>query len=181
MRRIATVVFAVLLLAALLLGCGETAAPKKVGEAGSGEATTESSSSESKTYKVGDMVEIGDMVVTLNRVRKLSNTDFDKPQDSKNKFVAVDLTFKNTGSEAANVSSLLQISLVDGAGYSAQQTIHTKAKPLKEGEVGAGRKMSGEIVYEVAKDAKDLQVIYDASLLGEGQIIWNVGSASKIK
>jgi len=183
MRRFTSVLLCAGLLGILLLGCGETATPTKVGETGAGTSGAEGGSTTPATqaYKAGDKVKIGNMVVTLNKVRRLPNTTFNKPSDSKNIFVAADFTFENTGSEAENVSSLLQISMQDDSGYAAQQTIHTKAKTLKEGEIGPGRKSSGEIAYEVPKSVKGLQILYDASLLDAGQIIWDVGNASSIK
>jgi len=36
-------------------------------------------------------------------------------------------------------------------------------------------------VYELGKKAKGLELVFDASLLGTGQVIWAVGDAAEIK
>jgi len=178
MKRVIVGVLAVLAMVALV-GCGEAATPQKV--SGGSDGSKAQAATKTEKYKIGDTVKIGDVQVKLNKVLKLKNTEFEKPQDSNNMFVAVDLTVTNTSSEAQAVSSLLQLSVKDADGYAASQSFHSKAKPMPEGELAPGAKASGQVVYEVAKKAKGLELVYDASLLGTGQVVWTVGDAAKIK
>jgi Domain of unknown function (DUF4352) len=129
---------------------------------------------------VGDSVEVRGIRATLNAVRTLPATDLDQPVESPdNLFVATDLTFENTSEETVAVSSLLEFILKDEDGYSASQTIHSEQRQLAEGNIAPGQKSSGEIVYEVPPESKDLQLDYNPFLAGE-TYTWQIGDASRI-
>jgi hypothetical protein len=166
-----------------LLG-GETA-ERSGGEPGAttSEETTQVAprqDEEPETLSVGDSVEVRGVRATLNEVRALPTTDLDQPIESPdNLFVATDLTFENTSDETVAVSSLLEFILKDDDGYSASQTVHSQQRQLAEGDIAPGDRSSGEIVYEVPPESKDLQLDYNPFLAGEVHT-WEIGDAGQI-
>ena len=90
---------------------------------------------------MGDSVEAEGVRATLNDVRVLPTTDFDRPIESPdNLFLAPDLTFENVSDEPLAISSLLEFVLKNEEGYSASQTMHTQQRQLAEGEITPGRR-----------------------------------------
>jgi hypothetical protein len=149
-------------------------APAEQGAAKEAEA---SQRAEEEKLGVGDSVEAEGARATLNDVRVLPTTDFDRPVESPdNLFLATDLTFENVSDEPLAISSLLEFVLKNEEGYSATQTTHTRQRRLAEGEISPGQKMSGEIVYEVPPDSKGLQLDYRPFLRGDTHS-WYIGDA----
>jgi hypothetical protein len=135
---------------------------------------------EEEKLAVGDSVEAGGVRATLNDVRVLPKTVFDRPVESPdNLFVATDLTFENVSDEPLAISSLLEFVLKNEEGYSASQTMHTQQRQLSEGEITPGQKMSGEIVYEVPPDSRGLQLAY-RPFLREDTHTWYIGAAEAL-
>jgi hypothetical protein len=135
---------------------------------------------EEEKLGVGDSVEAGGVRATLNDVRVLPKTVFDRPVESPdNLFVATDLTFENVSDEPLAISSLLELILRNEGGYSASQTMHTQQRQLSEGEITPGQKMSGEIVYEVPPDSRGLQLDY-RPFLREDTRTWYIGAAEAL-
>jgi hypothetical protein len=145
---------------------------ESAGQAGAG--------AENERLGVGDSVEAGGVQATLNGVRVLPTTDFDRPIESPdNLFLATDLTFENVSDRPVAVSSLLEFVLKNEEGYSASQSIHSKQRQLSEGEISPGQKSSGEIVYEVPPDSRGLQLDYRPFLRG-GTHTWHIGNAGAL-
>lgn len=135
---------------------------------------------EEEKLGVGDSVEAGGVRATLNGVRVLPTTDFDRPIESPdNQFLATDLTFENVSDEPLSISSLLEFALKNEDGYSASQSMHTQQRRLAEGEMTPGQKMSGEIVYEVPPDSRGLQLDYRPFLQGDTHT-WYIGDAKTL-
>jgi hypothetical protein len=144
------------------------------------EKANASQPAEEKKLGVGDSVEAGGVRATLNDVRVLPTTNFDRPVESPdNLFVATDLTFENVSDEPLAISSLLEFVLKNEEGYSASQTMHTQQRQLAEGEITPGQKMSGEIVYEVPPDSRGLQLDY-RPFLREDTHTWYIGDAEAL-
>jgi uncharacterized protein DUF4352 len=158
----------------------QQSAPADQGGAG-GESTEDganaSQSAKDEKLDVGASVEAEGVRATLNDVRILPTTDFDRPIESPdNLFLATDLTFENVSDEPLAISSLLEFVLKNEEGYSASQTIHTQQRQLAEGEITPGEKMSGEIVYEVPPGSEGLQLDYRPFLRGDTHT-WYIGNA----
>jgi hypothetical protein len=144
------------------------------------EKANASQPAEEEKLGVGDSVEAGGVRATLNDVRVLPKTVFDRPVESPdNLFVATDLTFENVSDEPLAISSLLELVLKNEEGYSASQTMHTQQRQLSEGEITPGKKMSGEIVYEVPPDSRGLQLDY-RPFLREDTHTWYIGAAEAL-
>lgn len=173
----------VVVLAFILTGCGE-ANISKVGSASDTpqsspaaaqkeDAPKESPSTSPDTpevFSVGDSVQFDDLVITVHGVRE-SKSELFKP-DEGNVILLVDVSAENKGSEEAAVSSMLQTEVVDTDGFKYNLTIVDDAKGSFDGSVGAGRKLRGEIAYEVPKDASIEFIFSDP--FKSGQAIWKL-------
>jgi hypothetical protein len=127
--------------------------------------------SKTETYQVGDSVKFDDLVITVNGIRESDGGDFLAPGEG-NVYLLVDVTAENTGDEEAALSSMMQTEVVDSEGFSYNVTIVLDAKGSFDGSVGAGRKLRGEIAYEVPKDAS-LEFIF-SDPFKSGQAIWKL-------
>lgn len=165
--------------ALVLVACGETVQPEKVDTSQeaqqAGGQAGEQQGSETQTFKVGDTIKLGDLHYTVHGVREVKGNDLFKPEEG-NKWIAVEVTIENAGSEPEAVSSLLGFSLQDSEGYNYDMTIlPVDLKGSLDGEIAPGRKMRGEVAFEIPKDAKGLELVIDANPFGFGQAIVELG------
>jgi hypothetical protein len=111
---------------------------------------------------VGDTATIGGLEITVNSARTVAPTDFFKPEDGQ-KFVAVDVTFKNPTSAEILVSSLLMTEMQDSAGETydldISATVATGASQ-PDGEVAASGELTGPFGYQVPENATGLKWIF---------------------
>lgn len=125
-----------------------------------------------QTYKVGDVVQIGDLVLTVNEVTAPKGDKFNKPKDGQ-RFVVVDLTIQNKSDKEAALSSLLQMALKDAGGQ--KYTVDLGAMmaaggSMPDGKLAAGEKLRGKVAFQVPVDAKDLVFVFDANVFGAGKV-----------
>ncbi|MDR9756308.1 MAG: DUF4352 domain-containing protein [Thermoanaerobacterales bacterium] len=150
----------------VLCGCGETTEPKK--------ATTEpTETKQQQTFKIGERVEMGELVITVNSVNDSQGSEFLKPA-AGHVYKIVDCTIENLSDEAEVISSLMMFKMADSKGYNYNVTIADSSKPSLDGELGPGRKMRGEIAFEVPTDATGLELIFEPDFLGFGQAIFKL-------
>lgn len=166
----------------MLSACGEAtiekvepAATPAATEAEQAPAQQEQPKEEEKTaapevFKVGESVQFNDLVITVNSVENHKGSNFEKPADG-NVFKVVDVTVENKGSNEENVSSLMQTSMNDAEGYSYNVQLATYDKNQLDGAVPAGRKLRGQVAFEVPKDAKGLEFVFSEPF-SSGQAIW---------
>jgi len=173
MKKFFLLLALMLALALVLTGCGETVTPEKVdpGEGGGGDAA--------EKYAVGDTVKMGDLRFTLKGVRYDTGSEYWKP-DAGTRWIVFDCVVENTGSESETVSSLLMFKLYDADGYTKDVAIPEDLKGSLDGELGAGRKMAGEIAFTVDEDETAWELIFEPQVFGFGQAIFDV-TASDIK
>jgi hypothetical protein len=125
-----------------------------------------------EVFKIGDSVTFNDLVITLNSVEDNKGDKFLKPAEG-NIYKIVDVTLENKGTEEKTVSSVLHTSMADSDGYTYTMTITTFIKTQLDGSVPAGRKLRGQVAYEVPTDAKGLEFIFSDPFT-KGQAIWNL-------
>lgn len=158
----------VLILSGILFifaGCGEDVTPEKVNK----NAETESAA-KTETYKIGDSVKAGNLIFTVNSTRIDEGGDFIKPKDGYIYYI-IDVTVENTGDKSESVSSLMMFKLFDSDGYNYNITIGPETKGSVDGEISSGRKLRGELAFEIPQDAEGLELEIDPSIFGSGQII----------
>jgi hypothetical protein len=117
----------------------------------------------------------GNIKVTLNSVRNESEGIL-KP-DAGSEYLLLNLTFENSGSSEAIISSILLFTLADETNKEYSIAITAKPQPqiesVNEGKVPAGGKLTGEVGYEVPTSVKKLTFTYKP-LLEEGTATFNL-------
>ncbi len=169
-KRLKALIFLALILSVIVTGCGETTAPEKM-DPESGAETNEVQTQE--VFSVGETVKMGDLQFSVNDVRTSAGDDFFKPEQG-NVYFIVDSTISNLASESANISSLLMFKLVDDEGYNYQVTLGPDTRGSLDGELGPGRKMRGELAFEVPENVQGLELIFEPNVFGFGQAIYKV-------
>lgn len=98
----------------IALSSSPTTSTKKIGDATSISGQSENPDNESaqpenqlQLYKIGEMVEVGDLVMTVNGF-EFSNGDEVWAPDDGNQFAIVDVTFENNGDKSISISGLVQ-------------------------------------------------------------------------
>ena len=154
------------LFAAVLFGCGETTEPKK--------ATTDpTDTKQQEIFKIGERVEMGKLVITVNSIKDSQGSEFLKPE-SGHIYKIADCTIENLSDESEAISSMLMFKMADSEGYNYDITITDSSKTSLDGELGPGRKMRGEVAFEVPSDATGLELIFEPNVLGFGQAIFKL-------
>jgi hypothetical protein len=157
--------------------------PKKVSQ--SNQSTTESEQSKqaqtastestpkTKTFKIGETVQLKDYKVTVNKIRTSQGDDVSQPKQG-NEFLYVDCTVENISNEQKTVSSVMMFKVEDKDGRSYEQTITTDGNGQLDGDVAPGRKITGEYIVEVPQGKTGLDLVFDSSLISSGQVIVNL-------
>jgi len=134
---------------AVLLGCESTNVPTQVTP--STASTPEQSTPKTTTFKVGDTFKLGDLQYRVNGVRTTNGTnEYMKPKDG-NTFLMIEITIENQGNADATISSMMSFRLTDKDGRSQDLSMEalSGAKGKLDGSIPPGRKMTGEVGYEV--------------------------------
>ncbi len=147
-----------------LFGCDDVE-PEKVED-----GSTVTAATEVKTFKIGDSVKAGNLIFTVNSTRTDAGGEFIKPDEGKIYYI-IDVTVENTGDEPESVSSLMMFKLIDSDGYNYSVTFGPETKGQLDGEVSTGKKMRGELVYEIPENSSGLELQIDPTVFGSGQII----------
>lgn len=169
-KRLKALIFVVLILSVIATGCGETTTPEKM-DSESDTRTGEVQAQE--VFSVGETVKMGDLQFSVNEVRTSAGGEFFKPEQG-NVYFIVDSTIENLASEPASLSSLLMFKLVDEEGYNYQVTIGPDTRGSVDGELSPGRKMRGELAFEVPEKAQGLELIFEPNVFGFGQAIYKI-------
>ncbi|MBH5317090.1 DUF4352 domain-containing protein [Paenibacillus sp. GSMTC-2017] len=125
-----------------------------------------------EVYKIGETIKYDNLEITLNDVKDSTGDDFIKPAEG-NVYKIVDITVENKGDTEEVISSMMHFEMVDDGGYTYNVAITTAVKNQLDGSVGAGRKLSGQIAYEVPTDVKGLELIFKDPIK-TGEVIWKV-------
>ena len=83
---------------------------------------------------------------------------------------------ENVGDESEHLSSLLMFKLFDSDGYNYDVIFYPETKGDVGGELSAGRKLRGELAFEIPINSEGLELEIDPFIFGSGQIIVNLNS-----
>lgn len=165
----------ILILIIIIASAGDDT-PKKVSDTASVAGTTEES--DDKVYTVGDKVQLGKSIISVNSVSYSQGGQFSKPQ-SGNEWVNLNVTIENTDSSQQYVTTLGQMFVKDGEGNSYQVAATDKTledmNSRLDGAIIAKSKRTGWVGFEVPKGATGLQFQYNGSMWGGGTIVVNLG------
>lgn len=171
-NKLFTSTAALVLGAVILTGCTEAEIEKVEAPEAEQETTEveETEPAEVQDLRVGDVIEYNDLKVTLNSVRKYEGSadTFDEAQNDF--YLVFDVIVENMGDEPANISSMLNFNLLDGESYAQDFGMLIDQKGSLDGEIGNGRKLAGEVVFDVVQSDK-YEFIFEDPFAG-GQAIW---------
>ncbi|WP_185970909.1 DUF4352 domain-containing protein [Alkalicoccobacillus porphyridii] len=123
-----------------------------------------------ESLTLGDKVNFDGLEITLNEAYTSAGSDWETPENDQ--YVILDLTIENTTEEAANISTLLQMSLKDEDSYTHDIALFTDVKGSLDGEVGPGRDMRGEVAFDVDQSGVYEFIFEDP--FASGQAIWTI-------
>jgi len=130
-------------------------------------------------YSPGDTVEYGDVETTVNEFRTESSLgSFTQPEQG-NEYAIVNISITNNTGEEQTFSTILQMMLKDGEGYSYQEDLMATSQldrafdegtPLSDGET-----RRGELAYEVQEGLSPLYWAFEFSVFASGnKTFWEV-------
>ena len=162
MRKILAV--ALLLSLLIIFSACESVTPAKVDT-----SATTASTAKNQVFAIGDTIQAGDHIFTVNSVREDKGSEFIKPKDG-NIYYIIDVTVDNKTDKSINVSSIMMFKLFDSEGYNYNITIGPETKGSVDGEIAAGRKLRGELIFEIPAASKGLELEIDPTW-GSGKAI----------
>lgn len=170
MKSFLVSLFLVLALTIGAAGCTETGQPTKVG---TGESATPSE--QPQQYKIGDKIQLGDIILSVNSVERSPGSQFLSPAEG-NEWVNLNLTLENTGSDQQFVTTLGQMFIIDDKGnqYQVTPTDKTLENPGSvglDGVIVAQAKKTDWVGFEVPKTATGLNFQYNASFFNNQKIV----------
>lgn len=144
--------------------------PKKVGESGSPAVVQPLSNK----FSVGDKVELGGVVVTLENVSESNGGNYMTPEAGK-VFIICEFTIENNSTSDIAVSSIMCFeAYVDD--YSTMMdlgAIVSSNKTQLDGTVAAGKKMNGIIGYSADKGWQELEIRFTPDFWSGSDIIFS--------
>ena len=152
---------------------GNSDDPQKIGTVSNAPTPTESSSNQEDVFRVGDVVSLNGVNVTLLSVNEDGGNQFLKP-NSGNVFVVLEFDIDNQSDSEIAVSSLMSFSAYFDD-YSTNISIGamtTSNKSQLDGSVAAGRKMTGVVGYEVPDDWNKVEIRFTPDFWSGKDIIF---------
>ena len=119
---------------------------------------------------------MGDLEFTIKGARWDQGDQFMKP-DKGEKWLVLDCEIENKSNESAHLSSLLMFTLYDEDNYSKDMEFFANTKGSLDGELGAGRKMAGEVAFNVEEGQTRWEFIFAPNVFGFGQAIYVITEA----
>ena len=138
-------------------------------------AATVAKETEPPVYTVGDTLEMGNILVTLNGVSESTGSQFLMPADG-NVFVICEFTIENNSNAEMAVSSLMSFECYFNdlaANISLGAMTGDQNKPQLDGAVAAGKKINGVIGYEAPSDWTEMEVHFKANPYSVKHFIFN--------
>ena len=155
-----------------LCACGDE--PTLVGSGSGSNNPNNNSSVSDQTFKLGDSVELGDIVVTFVGISKSTGSTYNKPEDGK-VFLLCEFEIVNNSNSEITVSSMLSFEAYCddySCEYSLGALLEKGSKDQLDGSVAAGKKIKGVIGYEVPTNWQKLEIQYAPDLLSNDKIIF---------
>lgn len=123
-------------------------------------------------HDVGTTIEFGGTQVSVNEVRVEDELGMFAEPDSGNEYVIVDISVENQTGEEQRISTILQMLVKDGEGWSYQEDFSATVELDRDFDEGSpladGETRRGEVVYEVEEGLSPLYWVFEFSLWTEG-------------
>lgn len=167
-----------LLFIAMANSPGSNSSSQLVGSNGDNATSGQSQETKDAVYKIGDQIQLGNAIITVNSVEYSQGGQYTKPV-AGNEWINLNVTIENTSSEQQYVTTLGQMFVRDGEGNSYQIAVTNKALENPglglDGAIIAKSKRTGWVGFEIKKGASGLQFQYNASMWGSKNILVDLG------
>ena len=165
-RNILLAALCLLVMVVLLTGCA------------AGEQGEPGGNGQEPALRVGATAEVGNLIFTINGVRREAGDKSWAPEDGE-AWIVFDCTVENKGSESTFITTIAPAStfkLYDVEGYSKDTTVIATAKGNLNAEIAPSRKVSGEIAFIVKENEDEWEFIF-SSHDDTGQAIYVIKDA----
>jgi hypothetical protein len=150
--------------------------PKEIGDSGNTTPATEIKQDE--LFKVGDKIQIGSSILTVNKIEYSKGSQYIKPAEG-NEWVNLNITIENTAYSQQYVTTLGQMFIRDGESNSYQVAVTNKSMENPglglDGAVIAKSKRTGWVGFEIKKGVTGLQFQYNGNIFGGKSILVDLG------
>jgi hypothetical protein len=120
---------------------------------------------------IGETAQVGEFAVTVHGFRAYAGDQSAKPR-AGNSYLAVDLTVENVGSQPRTVSGVLMCRVADSNSYAYPMCLAAPGlRGSIDGELAPGRKVRGEVAFEVPLTSRGFEFMFTPSPLRPGQAI----------
>lgn len=161
------VIIVVVLVCIGAAGASSNKDPKKVGENGE---SSEQQGEETKEFKVGDVISIDNREMTVEKVQRNWSSEYSKPKDGK-EYIMVTVKLENKSDETISYNSG-EWKLENGEGaIDTSALVLGNDDAMSYGDLAAGGKKSGTIVYEVPAGDTNLKLHYKPNLFVDREAI----------
>lgn len=154
--------FWVIIIIVLIIGGGAASGSKEPKKISENDGTSQQTSDENQTFKVGDTIAVdGKEIIVSNVQRDYSPSEYIKASDGK-EFIRVNVEIKNASDDKTSYNILeWQIEDADGALESVDiMGSGADSTSLSSGELTAGGKKNGTLVFQVPKGQTGLKLHY---------------------
>ena len=172
MKKRLTFLFALCIIVAALIACGESTSNTGSTSAPNGATPAQAA----KHFKVGDTVTVGTAwKVVVNSIVANAGDQFNTP--TKGTYIVVDVSLTNISSQEQTISSLANFTMrgSDGTEYTEAITGNLAGvNPPPDGKVEAGSPVKGDFVYDVPTTAKAFTLSFTPDITSAGATIWDL-------
>lgn len=130
--------------------------PQKVGEGGN--SSEQQTDDTDKIFKVGDIIAVDGMEVSVTSVQRNWVGEYSKPDEGK-EYVKVNLQITNKSEDKQSYNAL-SWKMEDGNGAIEGYKITDNDDDLNSGELAKGGVKKGSLIFEIPKDDKKLKLHY---------------------
>ncbi len=132
-----------------------------------------------ETYKIGDKIQMGDVILAVNKVDTATGGQYTKPAEG-NHWVDLNLTIENTGSTQEYITTMGQMFIIDKDNNQYQVAVTGKRMENAgslglDGALVAKAKKTDWVGFEVPTTATGLKLQYNASFFSNKNILVDLG------
>ncbi len=172
------IAFVVLIVIGVISSMGNDS--EKVGSNSENSQTSNSDSQENQeTHKIGDKVQMGDVILTVNNVETSEGGQYTNPSEG-NHWIDINMTIENTGSDQEYITTMGQMYVIDSENNQYQVAVTGKRLENSgslgmDGALVAKAKKTDWVGFEVPKTATGLKLQYNASFYSSKNILVDLG------
>lgn len=156
-----------------VIGCSPLEPERVVTGSSPRSSPTGSPATPPPTFRVGDVVRMGDLEHKLWGARFSDGAQYFKPEPGT-RWLVLDIEVTNTGAKPTSISSLLMWKLQDEEHRSADLQLMADVRGHLDGEIGATRSIRGELAFTVGQAQKQWELLFAPGVFQRGQAIYVV-------